>query len=114
MLARWASRQPISSRLRATSTRRNPFVVCSKTFTTLETMTNARTAREWSLATLGGRGGIAKHFVAVSTTAAGVSGFGIETENMFSFWDEPGTNVQHSFYRHTFGEPSGFTGGRLR
>ena len=63
------------------------FVVCSKTFTTLETMTNARTAREWSLATLGDEEATAKHFVAVSTNAAGVSEFGIETENMFGFWD---------------------------
>jgi glucose-6-phosphate isomerase len=63
------------------------FVVCSKTFTTLETMTNARTAREWSLAALGEEEAIAKHFVAVSTNAEGVSQFGIETENMFGFWD---------------------------
>jgi glucose-6-phosphate isomerase len=64
------------------------FVVGSKTFTTLETMTNARTAREWALAGLGGdEAAIAKHFVAVSTNAAGVSEFGIETENMFGFWD---------------------------
>ena len=63
------------------------FVVCSKTFTTLETMTNARTAREWSLAALGDEAAIAKHFVAVSTNAEGVSDFGIETENMFGFWD---------------------------
>ena len=63
------------------------FVVCSKTFTTLETMTNARTAREWSLAALGEEAAIAKHFVAVSTNAEGVSQFGIETENMFGFWD---------------------------
>jgi glucose-6-phosphate isomerase len=64
------------------------FVVCSKTFTTLETMTNARTAREWALAGLGGdEAAIAKHFVAVSTNAEGVAEFGIETENMFGFWD---------------------------
>jgi glucose-6-phosphate isomerase len=64
------------------------FVVSSKTFTTLETMTNARTAREWSLAGLGGdESAIAKHFVAVSTNAEGVSEFGIDTENMFGFWD---------------------------
>ena len=62
-------------------------MVCSKTFTTLETTTNARTAREWSLATLGDEAAIAKHFVAVSTNATGVSEFGIETENMFGFWD---------------------------
>jgi len=64
------------------------FVVSSKTFTTLETMTNARTAREWALAGLGGEEtAIAKHFVAVSTNAEGVAEFGIDTENMFEFWD---------------------------
>jgi glucose-6-phosphate isomerase len=64
------------------------FVVSSKTFTTLETMTNARTAREWSLAGLGGdEAAVAKHFVAVSTNAAGVAEFGIDTDNMFGFWD---------------------------
>jgi glucose-6-phosphate isomerase len=64
------------------------FIVSSKTFTTLETMTNARSAREWTLAGLGGdEAGIAKHFVAVSTNAEGVSEFGIDTENMFGFWD---------------------------
>ncbi len=63
------------------------FVVCSKTFTTLETMTNAQTAREWALAALGDEEAIARHFVAVSTNAEGVSQFGIATENMFGFWD---------------------------
>jgi glucose-6-phosphate isomerase len=64
------------------------FIVSSKTFTTLETMTNAHTAREWSLAGLGGdESAIAKHFVAVSTNAEGVSEFGIDTDNMFGFWD---------------------------
>ena len=64
------------------------FVVSSKTFTTLETMTNANTAREWSLAGLGGdESAIAKHFVAVSTNAEGVAEFGIDTENMFGFWE---------------------------
>jgi glucose-6-phosphate isomerase len=80
-------------------------IVSSKTFTTLETMTNARSAREWILSGLGAGGGggnggggdggggwdesaaIAKHFVAVSTNARGVSEFGIDTENMFGFWD---------------------------
>jgi glucose-6-phosphate isomerase len=78
---------------------RTLFVVSSKTFTTLETMTNARSARAWVLASLGvGAGGaagagsdeqaaIAKHFVAVSTNARGVAEFGIDTENMFCFWD---------------------------
>jgi glucose-6-phosphate isomerase len=64
------------------------FIVSSKTFTTLETMTNAHTAREWSLKGLGGdEKSIAKHFVAVSTNAAEVSKFGIDTANMFGFWD---------------------------
>ena len=64
------------------------FVVSSKTFTTLETMTNARSARDWSLAGLGGDpAAIAKHFVAVSTNAAEVARFGIDTANMFGFWD---------------------------
>jgi glucose-6-phosphate isomerase len=63
------------------------FIVSSKTFTTLETMTNARSAREWLLATLGDEAAVAKHFVAVSTNAHAVAEFGIDTENMFSFWD---------------------------
>ena len=63
------------------------FIVCSKTFTTLETMTNARTAREWVLSALGDEAAIAKHFVAVSTNAEGVSEFGIDTDNMFGFWE---------------------------
>jgi glucose-6-phosphate isomerase len=63
------------------------FIVSSKTFTTLETMTNARTAREWALAALGDESAIAKHFVAVSTNAEEVSKFGIDTNNMFGFWD---------------------------
>jgi glucose-6-phosphate isomerase len=63
------------------------FIVSSKTFTTLETMTNARTAREWALAALGDESAIAKHFVAVSTNAEAVAEFGIDTDNMFGFWD---------------------------
>ena len=64
------------------------FVVSSKTFTTLETMTNAHTARNWSLAGLGGdERSVARHFVAVSTNAAEVAKFGIDTANMFGFWD---------------------------
>jgi glucose-6-phosphate isomerase len=64
------------------------FVISSKTFTTLETMTNARTAREWALAGLGGdETAVAKHFVAVSTNAEEVEKFGIDTENMFGFWE---------------------------
>ena len=64
------------------------FIISSKTFTTLETMTNATTAREWILAGLGGDAGVvARHFVAVSTNAAKVAEFGIDTANMFGFWD---------------------------
>ena len=64
------------------------FIVSSKTFTTLETMTNAQSARAWSLAGLGGdEKSIARHFVAVSTNAAEVAKFGIDTANMFGFWD---------------------------
>jgi glucose-6-phosphate isomerase len=64
------------------------FIISSKTFTTLETMTNAHAARTWSLAGLGGdETSVAKHFVAVSTNAADVAKFGIDTANMFGFWD---------------------------
>jgi glucose-6-phosphate isomerase len=64
------------------------FIVSSKTFTTLETMTNARTARTWSLEAFGGQEeSVARHFVAVSTNAAEVAKFGIDTANMFGFWD---------------------------
>jgi glucose-6-phosphate isomerase len=63
------------------------FIVSSKTFTTLETMTNARSARAWALDVLGDESAIAKHFVAVSTNADEVSKFGIDPENMFGFWD---------------------------
>ncbi len=63
------------------------FVISSKTFTTLETMTNAATARAWTLDALGDEAAIAKHFVAVSTNAEEVGKFGIDTDNMFGFWD---------------------------
>ena len=64
------------------------FVISSKTFTTLETLTNARTARDWLLAQLGGdQAAVARHFVAVSTNAEKVAEFGIDTSNMFGFWD---------------------------
>ena len=64
------------------------FIVSSKTFTTLETMTNARTARAWSINAFGGdRASVARHFVAVSTNAAEIANFGIDTANMFEFWD---------------------------
>ena len=63
------------------------FIVCSKTFTTLETLTNAHTAREWALRKLGDERAIRRHFVAVSTNAKEVAKFGIDTANMFGFWD---------------------------
>jgi glucose-6-phosphate isomerase len=63
------------------------FIISSKTFTTLETMTNAQSARDWSVAALGRDEAVAKHFVAVSTNADGVAKFGIDTANMFGFWD---------------------------
>jgi len=63
------------------------FAVCSKTFTTLETLTNAQTARDWCLKALGDKKAVAKHFVAVSTNGEEVAKFGIDTANMFEFWD---------------------------
>ena len=63
------------------------FIISSKTFTTLETMTNAHTARKWALKDLGDEKAIARHFVAVSTNTAEVEKFGIDTANMFGFWD---------------------------
>src|SRR5712692_7750308 len=63
------------------------FIVCSKTFTTLETLTNARSAREWCVRALGNEQAVARHFVAVSTNAQEVAKFGIDTANMFEFWD---------------------------
>ncbi len=63
------------------------FVIASKTFTTLETLTNAHSARDWLLGGLGDQAAVAKHFVAVSTNGEKVSEFGIDTDNMFGFWD---------------------------
>jgi glucose-6-phosphate isomerase len=63
------------------------FIVCSKTFTTIETIMNAQTARGWLVEKLGDAAAVRKHFVAVSTNAAEVEKFGIDTENMFGFWD---------------------------
>jgi len=63
------------------------FIVASKTFTTIETMTNATAAREWVIGQLGADADVSKHFVAVSTNSAGVSEFGIDPANMFEFWD---------------------------
>ena len=63
------------------------FVVSSKTFTTLETITNAKTARDWSVGAMGDAAAVARHFVAVSTNTEKVAEFGIDTDNMFGFWD---------------------------
>ncbi|TMA22005.1 MAG: glucose-6-phosphate isomerase, partial [Deltaproteobacteria bacterium] len=63
------------------------FIVCSKTFTTLETLANARAARRWCVSALGSDAAVARHFVAVSTNAGAVAEFGIAPENMFGFWD---------------------------
>ncbi len=72
------------------------FIVSSKTFTTIETMTNARTARSWSLRALDDEGAVAKHFVAVSTNAAEVAKFGIDPVNMFEFWDWVGGRYSYA------------------
>src|SRR5260370_37453279 len=66
---------------------RTLFIVASKTFTTIETMTNAETAREWLVGRLGSSDSVRNHFVAVSTNADKVAAFGIDTANMFEFWD---------------------------
>ncbi|MEV4839946.1 glucose-6-phosphate isomerase [Nonomuraea sp. NPDC049486] len=76
----------ITGNLRGLDPATTLFVVSSKTFTTLETLTNARVARQWLVGALG-EDAVAKHFVAVSTNAAKVAEFGIDTDNMFGFWD---------------------------
>jgi glucose-6-phosphate isomerase len=78
------------------------FIIVSKTFTTVETMTNAATAREWALAALGDDAAVARHFVAVSTNAPAVEAFGIDTDNMFGFWDWVGG-------RYSFGSAVGLS-----
>ncbi|MGE4490658.1 MAG: glucose-6-phosphate isomerase [Kiritimatiellales bacterium] len=77
----------IAEALRDLNAEETLFIVASKTFTTQETMTNASTARQWTLNALKDEAAIAKHFVALSTNAAEVSKFGIDTANMFGFWD---------------------------
>jgi glucose-6-phosphate isomerase len=77
----------IAETLRDLDAEETLFIVASKTFTTQETMTNAHTARAWCLETLRGEAAVAKHFVALSTNADAVSGFGIDTDNMFEFWN---------------------------
>ncbi len=78
------------------------FIVCSKTFTTLETLTNARSAREWCVQALGNPQAVAKHFVAVSTNAEEVAKFGIDTANMFGFWDWVGGRYSYDFGNRSF------------
>ncbi len=73
--------------LKSLDPHRTLFVVASKTFTTLETLTNARAARHWIVAALGDEGAVERHFVAVSTAAERVRAFGIDTDHMFGFWD---------------------------
>jgi glucose-6-phosphate isomerase len=77
----------IAEVLRRVEAERTLFIVASKTFTTLETLTNAHTARAWLVEQLGDESAVAKHFVAVSTNAEEVAKFGIDTDNMFGFWD---------------------------
>ncbi len=77
----------LAETLRAVKPAETLFIVASKTFTTQETMSNAEAARSWLVERLGDRGAVAKHFVAVSTAAEEVERFGIDTENMFGFWD---------------------------
>ncbi len=73
--------------VRGLSAEETLFLVASKTFTTLETMTNAHSARDWAMTSMRDERAIAKHFVAISTNAEAVAKFGIDTENMFGFWD---------------------------
>jgi glucose-6-phosphate isomerase len=77
----------LAEALRALDPAETLFIVSSKTFTTLETLTNARSARRWLVDALGDEGAVARHFVAVSTNAPGCSAFGIDTANVFGFWD---------------------------
>ncbi|UXI01060.1 glucose-6-phosphate isomerase [Photobacterium sp. TY1-4] len=77
----------IAETLKALNPETTLFLIASKTFTTQETMTNAHSARDWFLATAGDQGHVAKHFAALSTNAEAVAAFGIDTENMFEFWD---------------------------
>src|SRR5690349_18601653 len=72
------------------------FIVCSKTFTTIETLMNAKTARGWLVEKLGTEAAVSKHFVAVSTNAAEVAKFGIDTANMFEFWDWVGGRYSYT------------------
>ncbi|MFG2001839.1 glucose-6-phosphate isomerase [Spirillospora sp. NPDC048911] len=77
----------LSGRLRGLDPEQTLFIVASKTFGTLETLTNAKVAREWLVSALGDEKAVSRHFVAVSTNAQRVADFGIDTDNMFGFWD---------------------------
>ena len=82
------------------------FIISSKTFTTLETMTNAYSARDWALKTLKHAASVARHFVAVSTNAEEVAKFGIDTTNMFGFWDWVGGRFSNGLSHWTFNNDS--------
>jgi glucose-6-phosphate isomerase len=97
--------------LRGADPRTTLFIVASKTFTTIETMTNARSARRWLVERLGTEAAVARHFVAVSTNAAGVAAFGIDPGNMFPFWDWVGG--RYSLWS-SVGLPIAIAAGRAR
>ncbi len=86
----------ISEKLLGLDAEETLFIVCSKTFTTIETITNAKTARAWLVEALGDEAAVGKHFVAVSTNAAKVADFGIDTANMFGFWDWVGGRYSYT------------------
>jgi glucose-6-phosphate isomerase len=86
----------ISEKLLGLDAEQTLFIVCSKTFTTIETITNAKTARAWLVDALGDDAAVGRHFVAVSTNAARVAEFGIDTANMFGFWDWVGGRYSYT------------------
>lgn len=86
----------ISEKLLGLDAEETLFIVCSKTFTTIETITNAKTARAWLVEALGDEAAVGRHFVAVSTNAAKVAEFGIDTANMFGFWDWVGGRYSYT------------------
>ncbi len=86
----------ISEKLLGLDAEETLFIVCSKTFTTIETITNAKTARAWLLDALGDEAAVGRHFVAVSTNATKVAEFGIDTANMFGFWDWVGGRYSYT------------------
>ncbi len=86
----------VSEKLLGLDAEETLFIVCSKTFTTIETITNAKTARAWLIDALGDEAAVGRHFVAVSTNAAKVAEFGIDTANMFGFWDWVGGRYSYT------------------